>query len=114
LAGLIGGPPPNRELVTLATFAMVAQTTGQPAGRNVGAPQSLTPAVALVVRADDNNQATINWGMGNAGDPLAKGETVAVDLPPGYFLDLSQLVISGTAGDQIHITAAIIQSAPVP
>jgi hypothetical protein len=106
------GKATHGELVTLATFAIVAQTTGQPAGKNAGAPQTFTPAVAVVVRADDNNVATINWGMGNAGDPLAAGETVAVDLPPGYFLDLSQLVISGTAGDQIHVTAAVIQSAP--
>jgi len=48
----------------------------------------------------------------SANDPLAKGETVAVDLPPGYYMDLSQLAVNGTAGDQIHVVAAIIQAAP--
>jgi hypothetical protein len=103
----------HKELVTLSPFAMVAQTTGQIAGKNVGAPQSFTPAVALVIRADDNNVASISWGMGNnAADPLAAGETVAIDLPPGYFMDLSQLCILGTAGDQIHVVGCIIQAEP--
>jgi hypothetical protein len=107
------GVLPNRELVTLVPFDMTCQTTGQQGGVNLGAPQALTPAVSLIIRADDNNAATIKWGMGGvASDPLAKGETVAIDLPPGYFMDLSELCIQGTAADKIHIVAAIIQAKP--
>jgi hypothetical protein len=104
---------PNRELVTLATFDMTALTTGVIGSKNCGIPQTLTPAVAWIFRADDNNAATIKWGMGNsATQPLAKGETDSMDLPPGYFIDLSQLCINGTAGDTIHVAAAIVQSVP--
>ena len=103
----------HSELVTIATFFVKVQTTNQIAGKNGGAPQSFTPAVAIIVRANDGNAASINWGMGGtASDPLAVGETAAIDLPPGYLFDLSQLCVSGTAGDQINVTAAIIQSAP--
>jgi hypothetical protein len=109
----LAGKVTHSELVTITTFPMVAQTTGQVAGKNVGAPDSFTPCIALVIRADDNNSASISWGMGNiAGDPLAKGETIAIDLPPGYCLDLSQLCISGTSNDQIHVTGVILQAAP--
>jgi|GEM_PF-6292471 hypothetical protein len=104
---------PHKQLVTLTTFPVVAQVTGRASGKDAGAPVEFTPAVALVIRADDANAATILWGMGqSANDPLAKGETVAVDLPPGYYMDLSQLAVNGTAGDQIHVVAAIIQAAP--
>jgi hypothetical protein len=109
----LAGPPPNKELVILSTFQVKVQTTGQVAGKNGGAPPSFTPCVALVVRANDGNAASINWGMGNnASDPLAVGETVAIDLPPGYMMDASQLCVSGTAGDQINVTAAVIQKDP--
>jgi hypothetical protein len=107
------GVLPRRELVTLATFDVTAQTTGQPGGKNTGVPQTLTPCVAFIFRADDGNAATIKYGMGgSATAPLAKGETDAMDLPPGYFFDLSQLTINGTSGDVLHVTAAIIQARP--
>jgi hypothetical protein len=109
----LDGVLPRKELVTIDTFALTAQTTGQVGSKNIGAPQTLTPCVAMVLRADDGNAATIYWGMGGSpNDPLAKGETVAVDLPPGYFLDLSQLCIQGTKADLIHVVACIIQAKP--
>lgn len=107
------GPSTRSELVTIATFDITAQTTGQPGGKNLGVPQTMTPCVAFIFRADDSNAATIKYGMGgSATAPLAKGETDAMDLPPGYFFDLSQLVIQGTAGDVLHVSAAIIQALP--
>jgi hypothetical protein len=108
---LAEGVLPRKELVTLATFDLTAQTTGQVGTKNVGVPQTFTPAIAWIFRADDANVATIKWGMGNsATQPLAKGETDSMDLMPPYFADLSQLCISGTAGDIIHVAAAIIQA----
>ena len=109
----MAGVLPRSELVTIATFDVTVQTTNQPGGKNLGAPQTLTPCVAFILRADDGNSATIKYGMGgSATAPLAKGETDAMDLPQGYFFDLSQLVVVGTANDTLHVTAAIIQARP--
>jgi hypothetical protein len=113
----LGDPNPFIPLrqVTLATFQLKVNAAGTITGAR-GSPQmptSLTPAVAIIIRADDANAATINWGMGNnASDPLAKGESASLDLPPGYFFDVSQLCVSGTAGDSIHIVAAVIEGIP--
>ena len=55
---------PHKQLVTLTTFPVVAQVTGRASGKDAGAPVEFTPAVALVIRADDANAATIlgAWG----------------------------------------------------
>jgi hypothetical protein len=101
--------------VTLVTFALTvgasgAITTTKAAGQG---PQSFSPAIALVVRADDANDATIYWGMGGvASDPLAATETAAVDLPAGYFMDLSKLCVSGEADDILHVVGAVIELIP--
>lgn len=109
----MGGVLAGKGLLTFAT-ADLTPTTGQAAaGKAAGAPQGLTPAVAIVFRADDNNAATISYGMGgNASAGLSAGETDSYDFPPGYYADLSQICVNGTTGDILHVRYWILESIP--
>lgn len=99
--------------VTLSTFQMKVAANGNITGTRASGqgPTTFTPAVFAIIRADDANSASINWGDGqSASDPLAKGETAAFDLPLGYYWDASGICVSGTAGDSIHVVIGVLES----
>lgn len=104
---------PAYQKVTLSAFQLKVAANGNITGTKASGqgPTTFTPAVFAVIRADDANAASINWGEGNiAGDPLAKGETIAFDLPLGYYFDASGLCVSGTAADSIHVVIGVLET----
>jgi len=99
--------------VTITTFDMVVRTGGTITTTKASGqgPTTFCPAVFAILRADDANSATIKWGMGSsATDPLAKGETAAFDVPAGFYFDLSEICVNGTAADIIHVVAGIVEN----
>ena len=90
----------------LTTLASVAQ------GPAAGAPISGVKAVAITFKADAGNSTQVY--IGGAGTPTFKleaGTSETLDLPVGYFFDLSKLSCSGAGGTSgliIHVAAFIV------
>ena len=110
----MGGVLERKGLVTFSSFDLSPVTAQASSGKGAGAPQSFTPATAVILRADDNNSTGgISYGMGGTANAiLYAGETDAYDFPPGYFCDLSQLCVSGTTGDVLHVRFFVLESVP--
>jgi hypothetical protein len=60
---------------------------------------------AAVVRADDDNSGDLAvGGIAGSSYPLAPGEFIAIDVPPGVVLDLAKFSVNGlgTSGNVAH------------
>lgn len=68
-------------------------------------------AGTIIIRASAANSSTAcGWGFGNASQDLAAGEAVAIDVPPGYSVDLTTLYFDGrgNTGQIIFLSAVIL------
>lgn len=67
-------------------------------------------AVVVIFKADKANGASVLVGGSGPTFPLAAGETHALDIPPGFFIELSECAASGnaTSGLIVHVDAVII------
>ena len=77
-----------------ATYTL-ALTSSEGTFSILGGGTGARKAVVLFVKADPGNTATILWGINSATYPLIPGEPVAIDIPPGYWIDVQGLRFSG-------------------
>jgi len=89
----------------LTTNSAVAQ------GFAAGAPAQFVQIVAFTAVADPGNSAKILFGgAGTPTIPLQPGISCGFGLPPGYFINSSEMSVSGagTSGLILHIAAFIV------
>jgi hypothetical protein len=101
---------PTDKEARLVVFDLTS-TASTATGAGAGCPTGQTRATALIGAADGSNGATVYFGTdGSATFPYLPNQGFAVDLPPGYFIDLQNLTISGggTSGLVMHMTAVVV------
>ena len=96
--------------VKLLTFDLTS-TTSVASGPAAGGPAVPMKAVALTFLADSANAAKVYFG--GSGTPtfgLAAGASESLDCPPGCYLNVSELSVSGggTSGLIIHVAAFVV------
>jgi hypothetical protein len=95
------------------TFDLTSNT-GVGRGPAIGAPPAPARGVVVGFHADDDNSASVYWGMDSANYILDPNDAGALDIPPGFWVDLSTLAIDGkgTAGLVIHMVCVVVPVQP--